>query len=165
MLCKGGQGTFFFSKWRFNCRGYCCLQSPLPSHLKCSDCGATRVKDAIKRQGGRSCRGAGRVASATEFNKHFATRKSQVAHCRDNNKNNATLMNAQQLSQVAFFLLSPSLSLFSSSSLLFLFAFCIVIAISKADEEGREASYGPKWQIKCYQEADTWHIVARITQS
>lgn len=36
----------------------------------------------------------GQAASATEFNKHFATRKSQVAHCRDNNSNNATLMNA-----------------------------------------------------------------------
>lgn len=82
-------------------------------------------------------------------------------------------MNAQQLSQVAFFLSSLllSFSLLLSLSLLFLFAFCIVIAISKADVEGRggaaagAGSYGPKWQIKCYQEADTWHIVARITQS
>lgn len=114
--------------------------------------------------------GGGRVASATEFNKHFATRKSQVAHCRDNNKNNKKQrdINERAAAKPSCFFspLSHSPSPSSSSSLLFLFAFCIVIAISKADEEGRrEESYGPKWQIKCYQEADTWHIVARITQS
>lgn len=51
------------------------------------------AETASKR--GRERGSWGQAASATEFNKHFATRKSQVAHCRDNNSNNnATLMNA-----------------------------------------------------------------------